>query len=420
MAGIGIPQLPARIVDPDAQSSLQSPAYPLNVYESVSQSASPMYGLGEALGAYQAMVPTLSPLNSPAIQARTHDAYVRMLDNLAKRPTAADKGEAFGRNLLGGVIAPAMAIFGGDGSRAAAVGMLNRVNEDLRTAKSERVAEEAQHVTTINMLTRAAQQNALRPFSEFIKARKNEITAAQGQQKIDNNHWYNQQKIADRQTRTKLIEKLGTERNRLREQGIHLDEMKFGEVIRNNDMVDRRLRQLAALSAELRKRGQDMSSDRTAQRLAQDVQIANAKALQAEQEYNSSVRQAFAKGNAKTGKSFLGSDGKPLNPNDFMVNAVQLPEQDVSDDQFDSSDLDAAMQLVRTTLPPQAAGFTPASVPQVQASNPVNLTTSPNTLVSQFGGGMDGARQYWQALAPDQKAKQAENFKKTFGKYPWE
>jgi hypothetical protein len=404
MAGIGQqPDLPPYITEVDAAP--QSPAFPLQAYAQGPAAINPYAG---AIGN--------NALNTPDRQAQLGQAYDQMLTKITSGPSRAEKGQDLVRNVFGGVIAPAMALFGGPGTSAAGVQMINQIKQDTHQAKMARMQEDNYARQALKGIVDISNTTSLKPLSELIKDYRKGVDQDLKSQKQTAEMGFKERMTAAAEKRVSIYDTASKKAAELKSRGLDISVDKLDEAKRAHDLADDRLRDLARLNASLRKRGQDMTNNRAAARIAADYQKFNAQAQQAVDKHNADVDAAFAKG-TKDGKPFLDENGQPLDPSKYHINALPLDEPEIDNVEPDDQDFQAALSAL--TAPQQQAA--PQAAPmQGQEQVPAAIAATKSPLVKQFGAGMEGAKAYWKSLPPDQQATQAQNFKSTFGKYPWE
>lgn len=304
-----------------------------------------------------------SPLMTPERQNQTGELYDRYVNYLMKDDDRrrGEAAEDSATKIFGNIVAPAMALFGGPGTSAAGVQMMQDARQQVAQARQRKNYEQQASLSAIKSLVDIS-KTGLKPaqayVADFRKGIDQQQKAAALQQKTNES----QAKLDFRKTLLDSKEKYQTSLLDLKKRGLDISEDKMKQQREIADQNHNRIMKIAQINAQIQMRGQDQNLLRMKEQEMQAYKRDEIKLNQFNSEIQAKLSERDSKGNYK----YLDSNGKPLDPGNFQLQQGEFqsgfPEPSDDDIAATMQELNsmqavpAPQQQVQGQVAPAAAG----------------------------------------------------------------
>lgn len=270
-----------------------------------------------------------TPVQMPNFMAEqeTQDKLRALLDIKLKQATAAEadrkssKKRETAARIFGGVIAPALAMFGGPGTASAASAFIKQARQSVDQGREQRYQDEQSALKGIQDLTSIVNTTTTKPLLEFMKMNQkanNLATTETGK---------NFRTQAGIQSREKIAGNAETGRNarftagqelkqRMNDARIGLGYDRIASMEKIAGEANQRIRELATLNAKVRQGIANQSDLTRRQAIAAQLQSTAIKLADGQAQHMNDLTLKISK------DGLTDQQGNPLNPDDF---AYQLP-----------------------------------------------------------------------------------------------
>lgn len=314
-----------------------------------------------------------SVLDTPEINAALKAQTLAQIQALGNN--SSDKRDRI-RNIFTGIMAPAMAMFGGAGSAAAAADMIQQSRQQAVIGRQQSQADSQHAAAALKGLVDIENTIRLKPLGMMLRdqrqAESNKIKADDLQRKKETQT--TRAKI--QQERNRILEENYKRTGDLRSRGLDIKVQGLEQAKAIADQRDHTLREIAVLKLQERRGIPDQNRDLRLQQLQQQYNSDSAKLTSMVETRNQQIRADIDKHNNLVRQK---GAGELLNADQYMldfngVDPVQPQEEP------DDSDYQAALQAVMqpTQAQPAQQGQAPAAPPQQNAQAPQTAQKAPS------------------------------------------
>lgn len=361
-----MPMLPGTIEQdqmmPQVAPQFAPPVSPVPMPQMLGTQMSPYIGSG----AYQAP-DSPSVLNTPDINKAIQQQTLAQIQALGNN--SSDKRDRI-RNIFTGIMAPAMAIFGGAGTAAAGADLIQQARQQAVIGKQQGLAEKQNAAAALKGLVDIENTIRLKPLGMMLKDQRTQGKLAQGDRRLTMQEADTLSKITARsrgqdikEARFKVLAENEAALRDLKRIGLELKDKGLDQVKQIAEMQDRRIREIAVINNQIKKYGIDQTREAKKAQLQQEFQIDKAKMIFALEQRNQSIRAQLDQHNNSTVRN---KGGELLNPDQYMLEFngidIQAPQGEPDDDDF-ATTVQSLMQPAQAQ-PAQA----PAATPQKPAA----------------------------------------------------
>lgn len=310
--------------------------------------------LGTQISPYIQQAPdSPSVLNTPEINEALKQQTLAQIQALGNN--SYDKRDKI-RNIFTGIMAPAMAIFGGAGSAAAGADLVQQARQQAIIGKQQKMAERQQAAAALKGLVDIENTIRLKPIGQMMKAQNQAIGNQIKQQDLERKNRQGDRRLAIQENRNRIYENAQTRMGDLRSRGLDIKEAGLAQTKELAEKRDRTLRDIAVLNAQQRQGIADQNYQAKLTQLQQQWQTQNAQLSAGVEKFNQSTRATIDKYNSEA----KAKGAEPLNADQYLLNFNGIDHVDTPEEPSDD-DYRAALQQVMQPAQQQQA---PAAAPQ--------------------------------------------------------
>lgn len=314
---------------------------------------------------YQQVPSSPSVLDTPQITQALRDQTLAQIQKLGA--SGNDKRDKI-RNIFTGIMAPAMAIFGGAGGAAAGADMVQQARQSAMMGKQQKQSEQQQAAQTLKGLVDIENTIRLKPLGMMLNDQRKQQQLAIAGQAEQRKYQQGNTRLQIQDSRNRIMDDHYKQIGALQSRGLDIKTRGLEQTKSLADQRDHTLRDIAVLNAQQRQGTASQSNATRLQALTQQWQMQNAKLQTDVEQQNQEIRAKIDEHNNQVRQK---GTGELLHADQYMLNfngVDPMPKQEEPDD----SDYQAALQAVMQPQGQQQAqpGQAPIAPPQQNAQAP--------------------------------------------------